>query len=65
MSQPAATPLLEVRDLVKHYPLSGGWLTGPPMTFHGEFLSLSPRRALLVDGPAGANSMAMCARPRW
>jgi hypothetical protein len=29
--------------------VTGGWLTEPPMTFQGEFLGLSPRRALLVN----------------
>ena len=31
--------------------VTGGWRTGPPMTFQGEFLGLSPRRAPLLDGP--------------
>lgn len=30
--------------------VTGGSLTEPPMTFQGKFLSLSPRRALLVNG---------------
>jgi hypothetical protein len=35
--------------------VTAGWLIGPLAPFQGEFLRLSPRRALLVNGPTGVD----------